>query len=152
MRRHNLDQFVGFSLIEVVTALGIVSFAVLAVFGLLSVANDSTRNARDEGLAARLAANEFARIRSLSATNFPHTYTTRYFDTRLADLGTDRATALKNGAQYEFQIVTDSGTKDFPVAPNGTGDWLLNAEVRFPVAAPAETQTVYRFTTVVNNP
>jgi len=145
-------RFPGFSLIEVVTAIGIVSFAVLAVFGLLSVANDSTKNAHDEGLAARLAANEFARIRSLGSSNFPHTYTTRYFDTRLVDLGTDRATALQNGAQYEFHIGTDSSTNEFPVAPDGTGDWLLNAEVRYPVAAPAATQNVYRFTTVVNNP
>src|SRR3954454_21112727 len=102
MKRPDSHPFGAFSLIEVVTAIGIVSFAVLAVFGLLSVSNDSTRNARDEGLAARLAANEFARIRSLSATNSPHTYNPRYFAARLFDLGTDQATALQNGAQYKF--------------------------------------------------
>src|SRR4051794_37320450 len=104
----NRSRRLAFSLVEVVAAIGIVSFAVLATFGLLSVANDTSKNARDEGLAARLAANEFNRIRSLSTGNFPHTYTTRYFDGRLVDLGTDRTAALQNGALYEFQIATDS--------------------------------------------
>jgi type II secretory pathway pseudopilin PulG len=137
----------GFSLVEVVAAIGIVSFAVLATFGLLSVATDTNRNAKDEGLAARLAANEFTRIRSLSAANFPNSYNTRYFDERLVDLGTDRTTALQNNGKYELQIESP-----FPAAPYGTGDWLLNAEVRFPIAAPASNQTVFKFTTVLNTP
>src|SRR6187455_758571 len=93
----------GFSLVEVVTAIGIVSFAVLATFGLLSVASDTSKNARDEGLAARLAANEFSRLRALR-TNFPDSYTTRFYDESLADKGTDKTTALNNGAKYEFRI------------------------------------------------
>jgi type II secretory pathway pseudopilin PulG len=150
MRKH---KAVGsFSLVEVVAAIGLVSFAVLATFGLLSVANDTSKNARDEGLATRLVANELARIRSLSSTNFPHTYVTRYFDRRLVDLGTDQTTALQNGAMYQFSILNDSATSQFPTAPSGTGDWLVNAEVRFPVAAPAANQTVFRFTTVLNDP
>src|SRR3954454_8572837 len=98
MKRPDSHPFGAFSLIEVVAAIGIVSFAVLATFGLLSVANDTSRNARDEGLAARLAANEFARIRSLGAGNFPHKYDTRFFDETLNDVGT---TAI-NTAKYEF--------------------------------------------------
>ena len=136
----------GFSLVEVVTAMGIVSFAVLATFGLLSVANDTSKNARDEGLAARLAANEFSRLRSLS-TNFPERYDTRFFDESLTDRGTVKQTALGQGAKYEFRIQSP-----FPAAPDGTGDYLLNAEVRFPIAAREDNQTVYRFTAIVNNP
>lgn len=139
----------GFSLVEVVIALGLVAFSVLATLGLLSVANGTGKNARDEQSAARLAANEFARIRSLSATNFPHEYATRYFDSRLVDLGTDKDAALNSGAMYELRI-NDGNT--FPAAPSGTGDWLLNAEVRFPVAAAATNQTVFRFTTIMNDP
>src|SRR5438132_68557 len=105
----------GFSLIEVVLSIGVVSFAVLASFGLLSVANGTSKNARDEGLAARLAANEFDRIRSLSSANFPNVYDTRYFDSRLVDLGTDRVTAVQAGAAYELQIASP-----FPAAPSGT--------------------------------
>jgi type II secretory pathway pseudopilin PulG len=145
-----------FSLAEVVIAMGIVSFAVLATFGLLAVANDTGKNARDEQSAARLAANEFARLRSLSSANFAQTYVTRFFDGRLVDLGTDRTVALQNGAMYEFRIPNDPGNPGsgtFAAAPAGTGDWLLNGEVWFPVSAPSDQQrTVFRFTTVMNNP
>jgi type II secretory pathway pseudopilin PulG len=145
-----------FSLGEVVIAIGIASFAGLATLGLLSVANDTGKNARDEQSAARLAANEFARLRSLGSANFATTYLTRFFDSRLVDLGTDRTTALNNGAMYELRIPNDPGNPAsgaFAPAPAGTGDWLLNAEVWFPVAAPSDqNRTVYRFTAIVNNP
>src|SRR5437016_6088643 len=136
MISRKLNRFVcAFSLVEVVLAIGVVSFSVLATFGLLSVANDTSKKARDEGLAARLAANEFERIQSLSSANFPSSYTTRYFDSYLSDLGTDKSIAMQAGAVYEFQIASP-----FPAAPSGTGDWILNAEVRFPVAAPTANQ------------
>ena len=60
-----------FSLVEVVLAIGIVGFSVLATVALLSVGNDANKRARDEGFAAQIAANEFARLRSLSAVTFP---------------------------------------------------------------------------------
>ena len=47
----------GFSLVEVVLAIGIVSFAVLSTFGLLSVATDTNKRARDEQSAAQLVEN-----------------------------------------------------------------------------------------------
>src|ERR1700704_6628464 len=85
-----------FSLVEVVIAMGIVSFSVLATVGLLSVASNTNKNARDEGFAARLASNEFERLRSLSSSSafWPATpgtlptYSTRYYDSNLTDLGT----------------------------------------------------------------
>ena len=43
----------GFSLVEVVLAIGVVSFAVLATVGLLSVAGDTNKRAKDEGSAAQ---------------------------------------------------------------------------------------------------
>ena len=64
----------GFSLIEVVLAIGIVSFAVLSIFGLLAVATDTNKRARDEHSAAQLVDNEIERIRSLSSAAFPVTY------------------------------------------------------------------------------
>ena len=44
----------GFSLIEVVLAIGIVSFALLAVVGLLPVGMKSTQNAREQAAAANV--------------------------------------------------------------------------------------------------
>ena len=132
---------IAFSLVEVVLAIGIVSFSVLVTFGLLSVANDTNKKARDEGLAARLAANEFDRIRSLSSANFPSSYTTRYYDTDLRDLGTSKTA----NAVYEFNVT-------FATPPSGTTDTLLNAEVRYPANAPAANQNIFRFTGLMNIP
>ena len=130
-----------FSLIEVVLAIGVVSFSILTTVGLLSVANDASKKARDEGFAARLAANEFERIRCLSATNFPNPYATHYYDSNLVDLGTTKT----SNAVYEFSI-------QFTVPAAGTADLLLNAEVRYPAQAPAANQSVFRFATLMNNP
>jgi len=131
----------GFSLVEVVLAIGIVSFSVLATIGLLSVANETNKKSRDEAFSAQLAANEFERIRSLGAGNFPTTvYVTRYFDSELKDLGT---TATPS-AVYALAIDIVSLTAPAPA------DLLFNAEVRYPASAPAPT--VLRFTTLMNIP
>lgn len=130
----------GFSLVEVVLALGVVSFAVVATVGLLSVASDTNRRARDETFAAQVAANEFARIRSLSA-NFPtSSYTTRYYDVNLVGLGTTKTA----DAVYELKI--DLVTLPAPAA----ADMAFNAEVRYPANAAAPN--VSRFTTLMNIP
>ena len=134
-----------FSLVEVVLALGVVSGSVLATVALLSIGNDTNKKARDETFAAQVALNEFSRIRSLSATNFPNSYTARYFGNSLADLGSDKTTAVKNGAVYELQIA-------FVAAPSGTAEKILNAQVRYPINAPISRQTVARFTTLMNAP
>ncbi len=144
--RQTVGVFRAFSLVEVVLAMGIVSFSVLATVGLLSVANDTQKKARDEGLAARLAANEFERLRSLSSsaapwTTTPPAYATRYFDSNLADLGTTKTAA----AVYEFSV-------QFSSAPSGTADQLLNAEVRYPAQALPANQNVFRFTSLTNIP
>ena len=138
--KHHSSIHRAFSLVEVVLAIGVVSFSILATVGLLSVANDASKKARDEGFAARLAANEFDRIRSLGATNFPNPYTTHYYDSNLVDLGTTKT----SNAVYEFSI-------QFSTLPAGdAADLLLNAEVRYPAQAVATNQNVFRFTTLMN--
>jgi type II secretory pathway pseudopilin PulG len=132
-----------FSLVEVVVAIGIVSFSILATFGLLSVANDANKKARDEGMAARLASNEFDRLRCLNKANFPSTYITRFFDADLNDLGTSNSPK----AAYSFGV-----TFVYPPPDSGTGDVILNAEVRYPPQAPAANQNVYRFSSLMNFP
>ncbi len=131
-----------FSLVEVVLAMGIVSFSVLATVGLLSVANDTNRRSREETFAAQLAANEFDRLRALSAVNFPASYNARYFDANLGDLGTNKTSA----AVYQF------GISIVPLSPPVPADSVFNAEVRYPANAPAASQSVYRFTTLMNTP
>lgn len=132
-----------FSLVEVVVAIGIVSFAVLSTFGLLSVATDTSRRARDEQSAAQLVQNEFQRIRSLSSANFPTTtYVTRYYDASLNDLGT----TLNGTAIYQLQIAIVASAAPAPA------DRIFNAEVHYPANAVPANQNIVRFTTLMNLP
>jgi type II secretory pathway pseudopilin PulG len=161
-REHRRSGIKSFSLVEVVLAIGVVGFSVLATIGLLSVASDTNKRARDEGNAARLTSNEFERLQSLSSSSsfwvsVPPSYPARYFDSDLKDLGTDRTTALAAGAVYELQITfiaapTPGNPTPNPTPPPGTADLLLNAEVRYPVQAPSANQSKYQFTTLMNIP
>ena len=162
MRKGHAASISAFSLVEVVLAIGIVSFSVLATIGLLVVGNDTNKRARDEGQAARLAANEFDRLSSLGSsssfwTTRPLVYTTHYYSSSLTDLGTDRPTALTKGAVYELQISfvegpSASNPNPNPTPPLGTADVVANAEVRYPAAATAANQSLFRFTTLMNFP
>lgn len=132
-----------FSLVEVVVAIGIVSFAVLSTFGLLSVANETNRRSQEEQACAQLVRNEFQRIRSLSDVNFPKTtYVTRYYDAALSDLGT----TLNSASIYQLQIAIV-----VPAAP-APADRIFNAEVHYPANAAPANQKVVRFTCLMNLP
>ena len=144
-KRSALEEF---SLVETVVAIGLVSFSVLATIGLLSIGGDTAKRAKDEQFAARLADNEFEKIRSLSASSsfwpaggsLPG-YSSRYFDSGLSDIGTTKTA----DAIYEISM-------SFVAAPVGTADFVANAEVRYPANAPTANQNVYRFTTLMNVP
>lgn len=131
-----------FSLVEVVLAIGIVSFSVLATFGLLSVATDTTKRSRDDGFSAQIVQNEFERLRSLNAANFPATYVPRYYDSSLNDLGQ----TLVPGAVYQLKIDIVA-----PAAPM-PADRIFNAEVHYPANATEANQTIVRFTAAMNLP
>lgn len=132
-----------FSLVEVVLAIGLVSFAVLASFALLSTANDTNRRSRNETFAAQVVSNEFERIRSLGPINFPTTtYVTRYYDVNLRDLGTVKT----DEAVYQLDISIDDPPTPAPA------DKVLNAVVRYPANAVPANQEVVRFATLMNVP
>ena len=140
--RSSAGQRSAFTLTEVVLAMGIVSFSVLATVGLLSVASDTNKRARDETFAAQIAANEFERLRALSVVNFPTTtYQPRYYDAASAEVQSTSANAV-----YKFTITIT------PLTPPAAADLVFNGEVRYPANAPAANQNVVRFTTLMNIP
>lgn len=69
-------QISGFSLIEVVLAIGIVSFALLAVVGLLPVGMKSTQNAREQAAAANVLNSIASALRSAekNGNSFSNSY------------------------------------------------------------------------------
>jgi uncharacterized protein (TIGR02598 family) len=124
---------IAFSLVEVVLAMGIVSFAVLATVALLSVADDTSKRSRDETFAAQIAANEFERLRALSNTGFPTANYVRYYDLNLAEV----ATATTPGAAYELHVSIDTPPPPEPA------DRVINAEVRYPVNVTNQSKLLY---------
>lgn len=141
MTRRAVSGSIAFSLVEVVLAIGIVGFSVLATVGLLVVGNDTNKRARDEGFAAQIAANEFQRIRSLGAAVFPPipgSLPARYFNSDMKDVATAAA------ATYELRV-------DLVAAPVGTSDAVVNAEVRYP-PAPVANPNIVRFTALIRTP
>jgi uncharacterized protein (TIGR02598 family) len=129
-----------FTLTEVVLAIGIVGFSVLATVGLLSVASDTNRRSRDETFAARLVSNEFERIRSLQS-NFPQgTLTTRVYDSDLAEVQAGSPKAV-----YKLDIAIAA-----PSPSPRPADLIFNATVAYPASAPSPTRV--RFTTLMNIP
>lgn len=59
----------GFSLIEIVLALGIVSFAIVGIMGLFPVAMKSAQESQRETRAAQIARRIFDELQSLPSTN-----------------------------------------------------------------------------------
>lgn len=137
-----LAERFGFSLVEVTLAIGVVAFAVLSTFALLSTATDTNKRSRDDQAAAQIAQNEFQRLRSLSSANFPSVYVSRYYDANMTDLGT----ALGSSAVYRLDIAIVT-----PAAPAAV-DRIFNAEVHYPANAAAANQNIVRFTALMNLP
>lgn len=102
----------GFSLVEVVLALGIVAFCLLAMFSLLgnSLKTSSDTMGTTEALNARETVNEFLRTR-WSGGNF----TTAYDDLKSGTLGDAYVFALTNDqgvAESKVYSANDSGLTD----------------------------------------
>jgi uncharacterized protein (TIGR02598 family) len=132
----------GFSLIEVVLAIGVSSFALLTAVGMLVVATDTQKRSADATYAVQIAANEFERIGAISdPALFPTQYPSRYFDATMAALPSRTPAAV-----YEFAVLGDP----IPAAPGMANARLFNAEVRFPVGSVAPE--VLRFTKVIPAP
>lgn len=91
---HNLQR--AFSLVEVVLALGLVSFCLLAIVGLLPVGLRSVKNANEESAAANALNQMASAIRNATTT--------------------DGITYLANGAFTEMAWNMDGATKSFTQA------------------------------------
>jgi len=103
-----------FSLIEVVIALGVITFAITAITGLLSVALKSSRASTDETLVASFAGHIMSDLRRRqfdAAWNSLQAGSNVFFDASgrpLNDVGTmlSPETARSQGAVYQCAIST----------------------------------------------
>jgi uncharacterized protein (TIGR02598 family) len=62
----------GFSLVEVVLALGVVAFAIIAILGVFPVGLNASHDSQNESRAAQISQDIFSSLASQSQTKFPH--------------------------------------------------------------------------------
>ena len=162
-----------FSLVEIVLALGLVSFSMLAIFALVAQGQKTSRESRLESVAAILAGKVTSQLRASSAwttsiTNYTGSSTlsdiaagapvtlTSYLDLNLADVG-------PTDPNRQFSVVTEVGpvssaklaSTNAEVADaisrlGSAGNTVyLNIEVSYPAQAPAANRSKRSFSSII---
>ena len=101
----------GFNLIEVVSALAVVSIGLVSILGLLPHALQASRDAQDRTIAATVAAQYFAECRADGFDNIQASYPTMY-------LGADGYATSATSPQY-FIVNVSSANKTGMVDSSG---------------------------------
>lgn len=119
-----------FSLVEVALSLGIVSFVLLALFGLMSVGLDAGRSSQLDTVQASVAHQLLANLRSAPFTSLS-TPNLVYYD------ATGNRTTDPTKAFFECAV-----TATTPADPNVAGNLLyLKLEIRYPSGNPKQTRS-----------
>jgi uncharacterized protein (TIGR02598 family) len=123
----------GFSLVEIVLAMGVLSFSIIAMLGLLSLGVNSSKNSFDESMIAAMAREALASLRQQRFGNnalfnnlAAGSAETIYFDingVRLQQNGADmdKPSAMASGAIYQCTVTAVSGTDRLGPAPAAMG-------------------------------
>ena len=150
----------GFSLVEVVIALGIVSFAVLAIVGMLPMALKSAQESMRETDATLIAQRIFAELKTGSGANRTviKDTNTNSQTISLSANSTNNLAFTQDGIPQAFFLSTNSPQDAFydfyaqiSVLTN-TGVANLSRvqiDIAAPAAAPAANRTTNSFTTLI---
>ena len=95
----------GFSLVEVVMALGIVAFALVSMLGLFSVGIGASKHSGEDTEVASMSAQVMSRLRNITNSAVPAT-TNLYFDYQ----GRFTNTANSQYGYYECRLTTQSAS------------------------------------------
>ena len=151
---------IGFSLVEVVIALGIVSFAVLAIVGMMPMALKSAQESMRETDATLIAQRIFAELKTGSGANrtltispngIPHTLALSANSTNNLAFTQDgmpqailASTNSPQDAFYDFyaqiSVLTNTGVANLS---------RVQIDIAAPAAAPATARTTNSFTTLL---
>jgi uncharacterized protein (TIGR02598 family) len=149
-----------FSLVEVVIALGIVSFAVLAIVGMLPVAMKSAQESMRETDATLIAQRIFSELRTGSGVNrtitkdtnggtntlllTAHNSTNNFFCFKEDGTVRTNATTAPANADYDFyaqvSVFTNTGVANLS---------RVQIDIAAPAAAPPTARTTNSFTTLI---
>lgn len=136
----------GFSLVEVVLAMGILSFVILALMGLFSVGMTTDRRSTDATLVASMTSQVMGDLRLLQQKTPPDTRTNYQFDAygQLCKTGGTVTNALYDCAVFFTNDRTEFGSNALSAFPElSTNLQKIILRFTWPAGAPAATNTVY---------
>jgi uncharacterized protein (TIGR02598 family) len=111
----------GFSLVEVVLALGVVAFAIVAILGVLPVALQTGHSAQDDTRSSQIAQDILASIASQTQSNYPNA------------------------------VISQSRTSfSYPVNVGTDGQFMLGANNDGQLVAPYSVDLPYKITISIN--
>lgn len=146
-----------FSLIEIVLALGIISFALVGIMGLFPVAMKSAQESQRETRAAQIAMQIFSDLRSTSGTNALLAINTNILTTQLRINLTGPSSNVISYGQDGLPL--GSGTTDgaiflgeIIVTPNSpmSGISRIQTTIETPAAAPTASRSKFTFVTLMD--
>ncbi|MFZ4773980.1 MAG: type IV pilus modification PilV family protein [Terrimicrobiaceae bacterium] len=172
MRKPYTDR--GFSLVEIILALGLVSFSMLAIFALVAQGHKTSRESRLESVAALLAGKVTSQLRASTAWDVnieditgsrtlsdiaagPTVTLTNYFDLNLAAL------TNTSSPDRQFAMVTEVGpilpARLISQDPDVTGaisrlggaanSVFLTIEISYPAQAPVANRSKRSFSSII---
>ena len=149
-----------FSLVEVVLALGVISFAIVAILGILPIGLQTSHSSQDETRAAQIAQTVLAGMASQAQTSFtgvklpvssgtgPSVDLTSPSTTQLYATNDGQLSQSATGATYNVAVITDSNVVSDGFDPNFANKVIV--QVRWPTdpnpgATPSPNQTYRDF-------
>lgn len=148
-----------FTLVEVVLALGVIGFAIVAIIGVLPVGLSTGRSAQDETRAAQIAQDIFASLASQTQTNYNNA-------TINQPPNFNYAVPLNRNYNYQPLGATNDGqlsptytsepykiflsTNSSPTGFDAGFACKITVRVAWPGSAPSQNQTIRDFVRVVS--
>lgn len=136
-----------FSLVEVVLALGVISFAVVAILGVFPLGLNTSHSAQDETRAPQIAQTIFA---TLASQTFNAVSIKLYDNVGGASGSVDMDLAQENGIDANLNGLSANNSGDVFILTGGNPPKFLTAHA--PPSLPAtDTTSVYAISVLFNN-
>ena len=152
---HINNQQSGFSLVEIVLALGVVAFSVIAILGLFPVALDAARESQRQTTATLIAQTVFSELKTTGSTSTAGAISWKIRNNATSDQWTDLATgAEKFAADFNTNVTSPVnavfGARLKPqLVTSGSGLVQMNVNIETPMLSATGKRTVYTFTTLI---
>ena len=152
------DHRRGFSLAEVVVALGVISFAIVAILGVLPSGLQTSKSSQDETRAAQIARSILAGIASQAPTQFDNIQLA-FSENSSAQFNLGSSETKTLYADNDGKIITDTNGATFKVdvttnsAPTGFDSGNANqitVRVIWPANAPPASQSSRNYVRIIS--